>query len=343
MRLINTVIFLLAGLFLNPLPAKASNDADNDYQLGSGYSLGETGWRIGGYASTKVELPRQSPWQFEVSDLSLFLTWDNGSRLRFFSELEAGDLLSAGEHQWPSTKNTHFEFERFYIDTLVNNQLSVRLGKFLTPVGQWNLIHAAPLVWTTFRPVATTNLFSTHASGMMLHGSVPIGERQLEYAFYGDDSSDLDPHLSKNPFENAAGARLRYSFDDTLQIGISFANFALKELPTSRHLLTGLDIAWTYKKLELSSEVVYRTSDNTQPANNWQGFIQGVGHISQRWALIGRYEFFEQPNELMGQVGLFGIAYRPLSPVIWKLEYRLGTHNENLAPDGLAASFSILF
>jgi hypothetical protein len=45
----------------------------------------------------------------------------------------------------------------------------------------------------------------------------------------------------------------------------------------------------------------------------------------------------------MGQLGLIGVAYRPLPPVVWKLEYRLGAHNENLAPDGLAASFAVLF
>jgi len=29
---------------------------------------------------------------------------------------------------------------------------------------------------------------------------------------------------------------------------------------------------------------------------------------------------------------VLGLAYRPLPPVVWKLEYRLGTHNEILAP-----------
>lgn len=343
MRLTHAIILLLAGFLADAAPAKADDLPDETYQLGRGYAVGETGWRIGGYASTEIEMPRRLPWNFSVSDLSLFLSWENGSRLRFFSELEAGDLFTAGEHQWPTTQDAHFEFERFYLDGLINNNLSVRLGKFLTPVGQWNLIHAAPLVWTTFRPVATENLFSTHASGVMLHGSITINEQPLEYALYGDLSSDLDPHLSDNPFNNAVGARLRYSVNDTLQIGFSFANFVLKDLPAGRDSLVGLDVAWNYQKLEINSEVAYRNSENAQPTNNWQGYMQGVGHISQRWALIGRYEFFEQPNEPMGQLGLVGVAYRPLPPVVWKLEYRLGVHNENLAPDGLAASFAVLF
>lgn len=305
--------------------------------------MGDTGWRLGGYASTQFTLPRQTPWHFEVNDLSLFLTWDNGSRLRFFSELEAGDALTASAHQWPSTKNTSFEFERFYLDGLVNNQLSVRVGKFLTPVGQWNLIHAAPLVWTSFRPVATENLFSTHASGLMLHGSMSVVGHQLEYALYGDLSLSIDPHLSDNAFKNAMGARLRYPFSDTLQLGASYANFELKDLPSHRYSLAGLDVAWAFEKFELTSEVVYRSADSTHKAGYWQGYAQGVKHLNPHWFAIGRYEFFEQAQERRGQVGLLGIAYRPLSPLILKLEYRLGVHNETLAPDGLATSIAILF
>ena len=340
LRFISLAILLLIGLY-RPLAA-ASHD-DTRYQLGRGYAVGDTGWRLGGYASTKFTLPRQTPWSFEVNDLSLFLTWDNASRLRFFSELEAGDALTASAHQWPGTKNTSFEFERFYLDGLINNQLSVRVGKFLTPVGQWNVIHAAPLVWTSFRPVATENLFSTHVSGLMLHGSTPVAGHQLEYALYGDLSVSIDPHLSDNAFKNAVGARLRYPFSDSLQLGISYANFVLQDLPDYRNSLAGLDLGWFHERFEFNSEVVYRSPDLTHKTGYWQGYTQGVRHLSLHWFAIGRYEFFEQAHERVGQVGLLGIAYRPLSPLILKLEYRLGVHNETLAPDGLATSIAILF
>jgi hypothetical protein len=337
---------LVIALSMGSIPTAAATDAadgDSAYRLGSGYSVGETGLRIGGYANTEAGVLRADPWNFNVSDLSLFLTWDNGSRLRFFSELEAGDLLSAGKHQALGTQNAHFEFERFYLDGLVNNNLTVRLGKFLTPVGQWNLIHAAPLVWTTSRPVATENLFSPHASGLMMHGSVSIANRQLEYSVYGDMSESIDPYRSNNPFKNALGAHLRYFLNDTLQIGASFANFVLHDLQPTRYYLTGLDVAWSYHKFELSTELVYRTSNHANSASTWQGFAQSVIPLSQHWFVIGRYEFFEQPQDKTGQVGLLGLAYRPLPPIVWKLEYRLGTHNETLAPDGLLASFALLF
>lgn len=326
------------------ISAEAAEDTDSAYRLGSGYAVNKTGLRIGGYANALIGAPRAAPWHFEVTDLSLFLTWDNGSRLRFFSELEAGDVLRAGEHQSLETQNAHFEFERFYIDGLVNNNLTVRLGKFLTPIGQWNLIHAAPLVWTTSRPVATENSFSTHASGLMLHGSALFANRQLEYSVYGDVTNSIDPHRSKEPFDNAVGGQLRYLLSDTLQIGASFANFTLTNLQSSRYYLSGLDAMWSYQKFELSSEIIYRTSDHANIKNTWQGFAQSVIPLfSRHWFVVGRYEFFDQSQDTTGQVGVLGLAYRPLPPIVWKLEYRMGTHNEILAPDGLSASFAILF
>ena len=344
MRIFTLVNLWVTVLLMGWLPAAAAvDDADSAYRLGSGYAVGDTGLRIGGYANTELNVPRSAPWNFALSDLSLFLTWDNGSRLHFFSELEAGDTLSAGNNQALGIRNAQFEFERFYLDGLVNNNLTVRLGKFLTPIGEWNLIHAAPLVWTTSRPVATENLFSPHASGLMLHGSIPVVGRQLEYSVYGDMTKSIDPYRSINPFDNALGSHLRYFFSDTLQVGASFASFVLHDLQPTRYYLTGLDATWSYKKFELGSEIVYRTSDHANIAGLGQGFVQGVIPLSQHWYTIGRYEYFEQPQDKAGQIGLLGLAYRPIPPIVWKLEYREGVHNELLAPDGPSASFAILF
>ncbi|MCX7097823.1 MAG: hypothetical protein NTV43_07970 [Methylococcales bacterium] len=343
MRAIFPAYLLALIIALAPTSVLATDDVEGAYRLGGGYALGDTGLRLGGYASTEIDVPRTAPWHFSLSDLSLFLTWDNGSRLHFFSELEAGDLLSAGEDESLGVQNVHFEFERCYLDTLVNNNLTVRVGKFLSPIGQWNIIHAAPLVWTTSRPVATENLFSTHATGLMLHGSVNVAQHLLEYSVYGDASETFEAHRSNNPFENAFGAHVRYYLTDSLQLGATYANFVLNDLQPIRYNLAGLDLAWSYQRYELSSEIVYRTTHHTTVENTWQGFIQGVAPISQQWFVIGRYEYFGQTQADAGQIGLLGLAYRPLPPVILKLEYRLGEHNEVLAPDGLSASFAILF
>jgi hypothetical protein len=317
----------------------------DSYRLGQGYSLGNTGIHLGGYGITQVKALGTSPWSFNMNDLSLFLTWDNGSRLRFFSETEVENLLSAGEHQGLGVKNAKFQLERLYLDYLINDNLTVRLGKILTPIGQWNLIHADPLVWTTTRPVATTNLFSEHATGVMLHGSVPFGGKSLEYGVYGDYSSSLDPVPTETVhFDHALGVRLRYPFSDNLQIGFSYIDFTLQDSRKTQNHLVGLDIAWNYQRFAVNSEIVYRNNDaRGTPNNAWQGYVQGVFPIISHVYGVGRYEFFDQIRSPFGHVGVFGLAYRPRPPLVWKLEYRLGEHNRDLAPDGMFASFSLLF
>ncbi|MFI3118598.1 MAG: hypothetical protein QX203_01295, partial [Methylococcaceae bacterium] len=93
------LFLLMTALSMASRLAGAADDADSSYRLGNGYPVSDTGFRIGGYATAQVGARHAAPKHFEISDLSLFLTWDNGSRLRFFSELEVGDALSASEQQ----------------------------------------------------------------------------------------------------------------------------------------------------------------------------------------------------------------------------------------------------
>ncbi|MGZ4958200.1 MAG: hypothetical protein ACXV7J_03015 [Methylomonas sp.] len=331
-------------LSLEANPAKGTDDWQAPYQLGSGYALSDSGFRLGGYTNAEVTAAGEKPWQFQVTDLSLFVSWDKNSWLRFFSELELADVLTAGQHQTLSTSQTHFEYERFYFDGLVNDKLTVRVGKFLTPIGQWNVLHAAPLVWTTYRPVATDDLFSTHVSGVMLHGIFPFADRQLEYAVYGDATEAADPLSSDNPFKNALGTHLRYQWNDQLQIGVSFTNFLLQNIPSARYSLFGVDGLWQYKKYEIRSEIVYRSHGNQiNERSLWQGYLQGVLPLTQHFFWVGRYEAFQQMFDKTGYAGVMGLAYRPSPPIVWKLEYRMGANNDKLAPDGLAASFAVLF
>lgn len=322
-----------------PLAASADMPPANSYELGRGYKLGETGIRLGGYASIEAAAPRDQPWAFSVADLSLFTTWTH-ERWRFFSETEWADVLTAGQDQGLSTKDAHFELERLYLDYLFSDALSVRVGKFLTPIGRWNLLHASPLVWTTTRPVATYQLFSRNATGAMAYGSTPVGSRSLDYMAYATASDSLDPYRSENPFEDAYGGHLLYSLADNLELGLSYANYQLNSSPQYRYNLAGAEGFWSWRKFELSSEWVFRAGGTK---DLWQGFVQGVAPLVGHWYAVGRYEYFQQEQGPAGQLGVFGLAFRPLPPLVWKVEYRLGAHNPSAAPDGLYGSIAVLF
>jgi hypothetical protein len=334
--------FFILVLVLSLSSAWADTDmAPRGYQLGRGYPLGDTGIRLGGYASVEVDAPRSGPWSFDVGDLSLFTTWeDDSGRWRFFSETEIGDALTAGEHQGLTTQEAHFELERLYLDYLFDDALSVRIGKFLTPIGRWNLLHASPLVWTTTRPVATESLFAKRATGLMLHGNLPATESNLGYALYADFTDALDPHRADNPFENAYGAHLLYSVADNLEVGLSYANYTLNDSPENRYNLAGAEAFWSWRKFEVNGEWVFRAGGSK---DLWQGYVQGVAPLVSHWYAVGRYEYFQQEQAPSANLGVFGLAFRPVPPLVWKVEYRLGAHNESAAPDGLYGSFAVLF
>jgi len=350
-----------------------ADDTDKAYQLGKGYPLADSGISLGGYASTHMEAlgPAAS---LNLSSLSLFVSWDNGSKLRFFSETEAENTLTLGNRQTlaSSERNeANLHIERLYMDYLATDNLTVRVGKILTPVGQWNLIHVDPLVWTTSRPVATTNLFADYATGVMLQGVISGGEEQyLEYSLYGDYSSSLVLSQETAPnFDNAQGLRLRYHLNDNLQLGLSYVDFALQNSTAIRNHLAGFDLAWSYQRFAINSEIVYRNNNfssrstpELEPINGgiplpttetpyflfnrqnmWQGYLQGICPLTSTLYAVGRYEYFDQAILPTGQAEILGLTYRPKPPLAIKLEYRQGSHNGNLAPSGLFASFSVLF
>jgi hypothetical protein len=321
----------------------APPNPDWEYHLGQGLRLGDTGLTLGGYGSVRYENLRGHSPQLTVSALSLFISWDPGMRVRFFSELELEDLTVArGEHSFDSYNNA-FEAERLYADVYLFDEATLRLGKFLTPVGRWNLIHADPLVWTTSRPLITSQPFAVDTTGGMLYGHVyPLG-RDLDYSLYLEVSDDLDPNDREGPFSEAVGIHLATRLGST-ELGFSYANFERGQERRERENLFGLDFFWARQRLELTGEFLYRVGTRSPDGDEWGLFAQGTVPLSERFFAIGRYEFFD-PRGLFPGVHLWvaALAFRPLPPLILRAEYSFARDNVAKVPEGFATSIALLF
>jgi hypothetical protein len=326
------------------------------YELGTGYPLPWPGLTAGGYATVRGGKLEGEPGGVFIKDLSLFLSTDLSPRWHFFTELEVGDPLN-----WTadglSTSDAEFDVERLYLDRNLTPRTTLRLGKFLTPVGRWNLIHADPLVWSIFRPLTTASPFARHASGVSLLGSLDFTDSTLDYRVWVDDSNALDPGAAYEPtfpdvfvtpnpdniFDRGAGLRLRYqAFDNNLQIGLSAARFTLTQQPGTRNLV-GVDFFYTNAGLELTGEAVYRESGDRDDTE-WGGFGQfllPVGH--GLYAVLSAERFKAEGYSQATDVGHLGIAYRPTPPVTFKIELQESQGAEELAPDGWQLSVSVLF
>ena len=327
------------------------------YRLGGGYPVGDGRLRLGGYASVNLRDLRDDPARLEVSDLSLFLRWDGGGRWQAFSELEIGEALLLEEGRGLTTDEAEFELERAYVDYLHSERLNLRLGKFLTPIGHWNQVHADPLTWTVTRPLTTQAGFASHATGLMLYGEAPWLGAGWSYHLYVDDSARLDPRPD-NPsptgkdipgveigaFEHARGLRLLYRSEvGGWQAGVSLARFGVDGF-VGRKTLLGADFLWRRHGLELGGEALYRRDSADDGEDEWGGFLQGAFPLYRRWWLVARHELFDD-LAVPGQASItsLGLTFRPVPPVALKLELRRGRDNELLAPDGLFASAAVLF
>ncbi|HFD87004.1 MAG TPA: hypothetical protein ENJ35_04945 [Gammaproteobacteria bacterium] len=355
-------IFLLLVLFLlaQTAPVHSASPIEPEphhpYELGRGLHLHDSQIILGGYASLKHIQLDDTPAKTEISDLSLFVQWDNGDRWRAFTEMEIGEPL-VYEQGSLTTKEGEFELERAYLDYLYSSSLSFRFGKSLTPIGHWNSIHADPLIWTVSRPLTTDAGFSHYITGLIMRGNIPVSEGIWKYQLYLDDTGNLDPK-SDNPsptgklipgvetgaFKHARGGQFRYQPDSELwQLGISLSRFGIEGFGGHKTLI-GLDFLWHPDFVELSGEAIYRWDSDDEQRDEWGAFLQAIVPIVPRWYGVSRYERFDD-LAVSGEAHTLslGVAWRPIPPVTIKLEVRRGSDNELLAPDAFFASAAVLF
>jgi len=313
------------------------------YQFGQGLRLGDTGFVLGGYATASNENLRNGPSRTALDNVSLFIWWEGDGPWKFFSELDYENVLSSRVSNQEG-ENHYLALERLYFDYAFSNTTSIRAGKFLTPIGRWNLIHATPLVWTTSRPLITTRTFPTNATGLMVFGNLPEIANGVEYSLYGAAGSDIRPNPALDPFNQAIGSHLTLPFSTNGQIGFSVAAFEQEKTKGERKQLVGADFFWSNNRYEISAEGVYRASDNGSTWDEKGAFVQLVVPLSEKFYAVGRYEVFRQAREtITTERWVTGLNYRFSPAIVLKTEW-IGEKNNRIdAPEGLVSSVSILF
>lgn len=319
----------------------ASPVGDLGYTPGRGLHVGNTGLTLGGYADAFLNRNEGGPAELGADDVSVFVIWDPLARLHLFSELEVEDLVHVDDHGHGGTNESSFLAERLYGDLTASDRLAVRLGKFLTPVGRWNVIHAQPLVWTTSRPLTTLLPFDAHTTGAMLFGSVLPDDSSVAYSVYGQFVNSLDPQADQpHPSDRSAGLRLAYNASTNASFG---ASYLASHTQGEWDHLVGLDTLWQRGRFELMGEAVLE--DGTGNLGwQWGFYLQPVVRLLQRTYLVGRYEHFDQrtPDPQVNLV-VTGIAFKPVPYVVLKAEYLFADHVAADSPPGVKTSLAILF
>ena len=181
--------------------------------------------RLGGYASVVFERPEhpESVERLSVGELSAaVLGWGRlGSRASYLAEI---DVANRTNDTWTGREtDRRFDVARLYLEYTVSELLRLRVGRFLTPVGQWNEDHAEPLTWTPMRPLATYRPFAKSLTGVMASGEMPVAGRETGYALFFAPPGLSDQGREESSFVRAFGARVATELTPGLWIGASAA------------------------------------------------------------------------------------------------------------------------
>ena len=319
--------------------------ADAGYRLGDGFQIPGTGFHLGGYATASYGDPKDAPDRAAIDNASLFVWWEGDSRWKFFSELELENPLysRSSERGDVHEENGYVSLERLYVDYALTETIAIRGGKFLTPIGRWNLVHATPLVWTTSRPLITTLVFPTNMTGLMLTQTLPGLGEGVDYSIYGSTGDELHPNPELDTFSSAIGAHVNIPFLSGAQLGFSAADFEQEKTRFERKQLLGVDFSWSHNRFELSAEAVYRFSDQGSTRDEKGAFAQLVAPLSERLYAVGRYETFRVAAERTAtQLLVTGLNYRITPALVLKAEWISSRHNQIHTPDGLLCSIAVL-
>lgn len=389
---------LLAGLGLaslaaaqatvpEPAPAEGLWAA---YEFGRGLRLGDTGLTVGGYLTGEFSRPRDTASQARLSHASVFVWWEPHAALKLLGEFDqtnvlvrrrnpqpvrpggpgggaGGALGSAGVAEAERTER-RFSLERLHLSWTFDDTLTLRGGKFLTPVGRWNLLHADPLVWTIHRPLLTQSVYPHNVTGLMASGLINTGAGALDYALYASNGREWRPDPDQDPFSRVRGTRLVWKpGDGPWQLGASYARYEQQGSRGEPRSLQGLDLHWADRGWALSAEWLHTRNRQRGPVQPQPqpgppredrpgmrvqvpgvpargSYLQAVAPLQPRLWAVARAEWIRDAlaEGTLRQTTL-GLAWRPHQALSFKLEHQWVRWRGDSTPEGWAASASLLF
>lgn len=317
-----------------------------EYHLGQGYADGAL--NLAGYANVLAAAPRGEPARLLFDDLSLFV----GARLNryvnpfFEAELTEATLWRQGARPFAAAR-PRAVLERLYNDSELGGDFSLRVGKMLTPVGEWNTIHAAPLVPSINQPMTTYRGFNEYTSGLSLN-YFPQNAASPDLQLYWQPGRALAPKADAvRRYAGAAGLHLSFPTGLNDKVGLSLQR-ARVEAGAEAQTVLGVNVRKTLGRFQFETEATYAELSGANPArlraHEWGAYLLGAYALDDQLSLTARHEhFLDRGAPGSARDDLLGLLYRPDPALAWKLEYIRHRGAALDVKSGLYASFSVLF
>jgi hypothetical protein len=259
--------------------------------------------------------------------------------------------------------------QRAYLEHNFTNFLSVRVGRFLTPWGIWNVDHGSPVIIGPSKPyIIGESLFPEAQTGFDAFGSVSVGESTtLGYHLTLSNGRGPTEATADGDNNKAIGGRLSLKMYVLGQINVGFSGYGgtvtdkRQEIDLAAHSLAffnyehyrevswSADVQWTWKELHFQSEAALhdRVWDHNARPVNGLGVQSDVRRLAIYGLLAYRLPWFNlmpytllqyydtgSRGALLGQVNRgysFGLNVRFNPSVVFKIEYTLVTFDNPVA------------
>ena len=314
--------------------------SDSSYELGKGVQVGSLPFYLGGYTSLEYE-NKGNENRYKLDDLSL-LGYGSYDKFSYLVELEYQSFYTQTYAGNTSTvqRDTRLHSERVYVDYALNDNYTLRAGKYNSPIGFWNMLPINVLRQTTSDPMTSNIIFPRYVTGAgASYTSFDTGELKLDLMLQHND--DLD-----NPYNN-------YKIDQHYGFGATYEknNYSLKFNGGYFHQIDNnllqealyyylLSAKYETDRYQIMAEMGRQETKSTL-TTPYAAYIQGVYRFTEKHIGVVRGETYDDKlNNKNDNIAIFGYTYRPLYPIALKAEYQFHSlHDENQ----FLFSFSVLF
>ncbi len=329
-------LFLCSFFLLSPGYA-----SDSKYQLGQGIQVGDLPLYIGGYSSLEYNNIFGKEQSLKLDELALMLYGEHNN-LSYMFEMETEDVFTKDFGDKTSeTQEDHFRIERLYFNYDFNENHALKIGKYSSSVGFWNITPINVLRATTSDPLIATKLFPIFTSGLEFQYQT-LNTESFTFTAFLQHNKDLDKIWHENPYNN-------FDIDRHYGLGISFQD----EQTTYQfnagyfHLLSNQSYSYLAGSFQtefpddiLQGEIGTQFIEGQQSLS-YIGYLQWVHTLKAYHESILRVESYnDQILKTNDTFLVIGYTYRPYYPVALKAEYQWHSNNEE---NQILLSLSVLF
>jgi len=307
------------------LSLELSAQIDKSY----GWNIPNSSLNIGGYLDMTYDDTRIDDFLF--NDIAMILS-GRQDKFDLLAEVELSHISLDGKSN--QSGDLDVTIERFQLTYLINDEQSIRIGKFNSDVGFWNQAPIPILQDTTTKPHFIGKLFPRWTTGVLFQQNIS-SNHTLSFTFQdGDDISYQENTIEVNKHQSIA---YMGGYDD---FSWRFSTGRYSNTIQEDFHYTGGGMEYDSDALTLQAELFFQKSQATNK-KPYSGYLQGTWHIEDTQDVVARFEGYDDKlMEIEENIYLFGYVYRPTSNISLKGEY---VYHTKLPLNRFVYSLSVLF